>query len=47
LDKVGCDEKEKEIVELDKDDAELQKVLVKHFCDIYTSLNQCVGGVKV
>ena len=45
-DKAGCDGKDKEVVELDKDDAELQQVLVKHFCDIYTSLNQCVGGVK-
>jgi len=46
LDKAGCDEKDKEIVEIDKDDAELQQALVKHFCDIHTSLNQCVGEVK-
>ena len=36
---------EKEIVDLDQEDAELQKALVKFLNDVCTSLTQFVGGL--
>jgi hypothetical protein len=42
---LGGDCEEKEIVDLEQEDADLQKALVKFLNDVCTSLTQFVGGL--